>query len=67
MAEVVNLRAARKRQARAEKARLADANRAKFGRTKVEKQAQLDEARRQAQLLNGAQRDRQSPGADMDE
>lgn len=38
MAEIVNLRMARKQKARAEKERLADANRASHGRTKVERE-----------------------------
>jgi hypothetical protein len=40
MAEIVNLRQARKARARAEKAAEAAANRAKFGRTKTEKAAE---------------------------
>lgn len=46
MAEIVNLRQARKRQARAEKETRADANRVAFGRPKAERQ--LDEARQAA-------------------
>ena len=49
MAEVVNLRVARKARARAEAKGVADANAAKFGRTKSEKEraaAQADKARR---------------------
>lgn len=38
MAELVNLRTARKRKKQAEKERLAEENRIRFGRTKVEKQ-----------------------------
>jgi hypothetical protein len=45
MAGIVNLRQARKAKARAEKEAAAAANRAKFGRTKAERQA---EAARQA-------------------
>lgn len=37
MAEIVNLRRARKAKARDESAKQADANRAKFGRTKAER------------------------------
>ena len=37
MAEIVNLRQARKDKARAEKEALAEANRQKFGRSKAEK------------------------------
>ncbi|WP_417581474.1 DUF4169 family protein [Pelagibacterium sp.] len=50
MAEIVNLRQARKNKLRAEKVRAADGNRAKFGRSKSEresadKQADLDAKR----------------------
>ena len=37
MAEILNLRQARKSKARAEAAAVADANRARFGRSKAEK------------------------------
>jgi len=45
MAEIVNLRQARKRKARADEARTAEENRAAFGRTKGEreKQRRIDE------------------------
>jgi hypothetical protein len=38
MSEIVNLRQVRKKKLRAEKERQAEENRAKFGRTKAEKQ-----------------------------
>lgn len=41
MAEIVNLRLARKRRARDAEAKQADENRARHGRTKAEKQADL--------------------------
>ena len=44
MAEIVNLRQARKAKARTEKDDSAAANRAKFGRTKAEKQAEAAKA-----------------------
>jgi vacuolar-type H+-ATPase subunit C/Vma6 len=44
MADIINLRAARKRQAREEEARRAAQNRARHGRTKAEKQRDLAEA-----------------------
>ncbi len=44
MAEIVNLRAVRKRRERDEKARLADESRARHGRTKAQKQRDRDEA-----------------------
>ena len=40
MAEIINLRQARKARARTEKEAAAAANRARFGRTKAEKQAE---------------------------
>ncbi len=53
MAEIVNLRRARKGKARAEKdARAAD-NRVRFGRTKAEKSESEIESRRVEQKLDG--------------
>ncbi|WEK47346.1 MAG: DUF4169 family protein [Candidatus Andeanibacterium colombiense] len=60
MAEIVNLRAARKAKERAGKQAQTDANRAKFGQTKQAKQARQREAERAESLLDGAKRD---PGA----
>lgn len=57
MAEIINLRTARKARARADAAAKADANRAAFGRTKEEKRAAKAEADRLAALLDGAKRD----------
>lgn len=45
MAEIINLRNARKQKARAEKEQQADQNRALFGRTKGEKLKQAAEKR----------------------
>jgi hypothetical protein len=46
MAEIINLRQARKRKGRAEKERSAEANRLKFGRTRDERrQGLLEQAR----------------------
>jgi len=53
MAEIVNLRQARKRKARMERENRAEQNRLVFGRTKVE---------RQASSLEAAQRDRHLDG-----
>jgi len=53
MAEIVNLRRARKAKARVEADADAQANRAKFGLTKAEKAAQKDADRRGAQHLAG--------------
>ena len=57
MAEIINLRTARRARARAEAATRADANRTKFGRTKAEKQNDAAEAARRAKLLDGARLD----------
>ncbi len=54
MAEIINLRAARKARDRAARAAAADANRIAHGRTRAEKQAARDEAARQARQLDGA-------------
>ena len=54
MAEIVNLRQARKRQARADKQQAADENRAKFGRTKGEKARDEDAAARGRRQLDQA-------------
>lgn len=56
MAEIVNLRMARKARARADAERTAAQNRAKFGRTKAEKAAERAEAERTARTLDGARR-----------
>ncbi len=61
MGEVINLRAARKAHDRAAKASLADANRARFGRNKGEKQAEAAEAARREKLLDDARRDEPDP------
>lgn len=57
MGEIVNLRQARKARGRAEKERLAEVNRAKFGRTKVERTAQAAEEARKERLIDGARLD----------
>lgn len=57
MAEIVNLRAVRKAKARAGQESEAQANRAKFGRTKAEKARDRIEAERTARILDGAKRD----------
>ncbi|MGH6613804.1 DUF4169 family protein [Sphingomonas sp.] len=58
MADIVNLRAARKAKARATAASQADINRAAFGRTKAEKQRTDLEANRLQVGLDGAKLDR---------
>lgn len=57
MAEIINLRTARKARARAEAAAKAAENRVAFCRTKAEKQAARDEIARRAKLLDGAKRE----------
>jgi len=53
-AEVVNLRLARKARRREEDERRAAGNRARFGRTKAEREAGAAEASRAARALDGA-------------
>lgn len=57
MSDVVNLRAVRKAHKRACREVEAQANRAKFGRTKGEKLREQQEADRAARLLDGAKRE----------
>jgi hypothetical protein len=57
MADIINLRMARKAKTRAEADRTATANRAKFGRTKAEKQAAELESAALAKRLEGARLD----------
>ncbi|MGN6278765.1 MAG: DUF4169 family protein [Sphingomonas sp.] len=57
MAEIVNLRLARKAKARTAKATTAAANRAAFGRTKTEKLADQAATTRLDRHLDGAKRD----------
>lgn len=57
MGDVVNLRTVRKAKARASKDVAAQANRAKYGRTKNEKLREVQEAARLARLLDGAKRE----------
>ena len=53
MAEIVNLRQARKQRARAEKDKAAEQNRLSFGRTKEEKALTQAERDRAARTLDG--------------
>ena len=57
MAEIINLRRARKARDRAASATQADANRAQHGRTGAEKQAQAAASERERRLLDGAKRE----------
>jgi hypothetical protein len=56
MAEIVNLRRARKAKARTDAAARADANRLAFGRTRAEREAASIDADRACRLLDGARR-----------
>ncbi len=57
MSNVVNLRQARKAKVRADKSRVADENRARFGRTKAQRQMDATEEQHRAALLDGARLD----------
>ncbi len=57
MADIINLRQARKQKQRDDKERLAAANRDKFGQTKAEKQTTQKEADRQTRILDGHEKD----------
>lgn len=57
MADIINLRQARKRKSRAEKEREAADNRVRFGRTKAERLATEKENSRAARDLDGKRRD----------
>lgn len=57
MAEIINLRQARKAKTRKHAAAKADANRAAFGRTRQEKDAAKERAALAERLLDGAKRE----------
>ncbi|SFR79873.1 DUF4169 family protein [Sphingomonas jatrophae] len=57
MAEIINLRTARKAKQRIEAKTVAAENRAKHGRTKAEKAAEAQARDRTEQLLDGAKRE----------
>jgi len=57
MADIINLRQARKARARTDAESKAAANRVRFGRTAQEKQVMEAEARRAGKLLDGAKRE----------
>ena len=57
VAEIINLRSARKARARGEKENAAAANRRQFGQTKEEKAAARRERAHLDQVLDGAKRD----------
>ncbi|MES1971973.1 MAG: DUF4169 family protein [Pseudomonadota bacterium] len=57
MADIINLRAARKARARSEKEAVASANRIRFGQSSGEKRAVRDEAERLGRKLDGVRRE----------
>jgi len=57
MAGIVNLNKARKARAKVEAGKQAEANRAKFGRTKAEKERDAAEQARRDARLDGAKRE----------
>ena len=57
MAEIVNLRQARKRADRAKREETAAVNRAKFGQSKADRATAKAEAEKRRALLDGAKRD----------
>lgn len=57
MAEIVNLRTARKRKARADKETEAAGNRARFGRTKAERERETAEKALAGKRLDAHKRD----------
>ncbi|MVA97179.1 DUF4169 family protein [Nitratireductor sp. CAU 1489] len=58
MAEIVNLRLARKRADRAEREKRADENRARHGRTKMQKQTEARVEKTARMALDGHRRDK---------
>lgn len=61
MGDVINLRQARKQKARAGKDAAAAANRAKFGRTKADKQQAAQDELRKTHALDQARLDKAPP------
>jgi hypothetical protein len=57
MGEIVNLNKARKAKAKAGAQQTAEANRAKFGRSKTERDQEAADTTRRDALLNGAKRE----------
>lgn len=62
MAEIINLRRARKAKARAGEVAAADANRLRHGRNLAEREAEAAEEERRDHLLDGARRERPDEG-----
>ncbi|MBS0221182.1 MAG: DUF4169 family protein [Proteobacteria bacterium] len=61
MAEIVNLRRARKEKARREHDNEAQANRLRFGRTKADKAADRDRGKRERETLDGKRLEPEAP------
>lgn len=57
MAEIINLNKARKAKARVDKSARAEENRARFGRTKAQKQSDAAESAKVTRLLDESKRD----------
>lgn len=53
MADIVNLRMARKHKARADKERVAEQNRALYGRSKIDRERDCQEAERTGKFIDG--------------
>lgn len=64
MAEIINLRLARKARKRAEDSAQAQANRARHGATKAERRTVQDDAERRDRTLDGARRCDAEKGGD---
>ena len=58
MAELINLNKARKAKARSDRTAQAEVNRARFGRTKADKERERIEKDRAVRLLDGVERER---------
>ena len=58
MAEIINLRRARKAKDRAHASAQADANRLRHGRNRAEREAEAGEEARRSHVLDGARRER---------
>jgi hypothetical protein len=61
MGDVVNLNRFRKQKQREEKAKQAEINRIRHGRTKAEKERELAERERATRLIDGKRLDRTAP------
>jgi hypothetical protein len=64
MADVVNLRRARKQRNRAEKEQAAQENRVRFGRTKAGKASDTAARERQQRIVDGARLEDETPRRD---